>query len=132
MVAPYEETREELEWARHRSSSLYRQDVSVVLEATREQNTGRIMVMIAKSNRIAAEHGHTLIEELETLRAKSSFTAALNLTELLNLHGYVNVFPDRRAYMLGQMWDAWPIYGTEAALPTLIRNMGLVFSPVAW
>lgn len=132
MVAPDKEAEEELEWARHRSSSLYRQDVSAVLQATREKNTGRIMAMIGKSDNFAKEHGHVLIEELEALRSKSSFTAALSLTELVNLHGYVNKFPGRRAYMLGQMWDAWPIYGTEEYLPTLIRNMGLVFSPVAW
>ena len=88
--------------------------------------------MISKSEGFAEANGHTLIQELEDLRSKSRFAAALNLTELLNLHGYINKFPGRRAYMLGQMWDAWPIYGTEKALPTLIRNMGLVFSPVAW
>ena len=107
-------------------------DIIAALGEARARNQGHIVVMIEKSEVIAADHSNTLVDELVALQAKSNFTAALSLTELLNLHGYINKFPGRKVYMLGQMWDRWPMCGTEAALPTLIKNMGLVFSPVSW
>ena len=115
MQADESELKDELHWARSQPSSLYGKTLESIKETYPELRDNMFLT------------------ELQTLKSRSSYMDALTFWELKNIHKYLNLAGSRLVtFEVGQDADAWPMMGTELAVPTLLRNTSMLFSPQHW
>ena len=108
---------QELQWSRSRPSSLHGKDFDQVVAGDSD-----------------CSGNPTLVKRMSELRERSAFVASLSIWELKNLSRYLDVLqdPEEVPFDLGQDALVWPYCGTRQVLPTIIRNVHMLFTVRLW